>query len=71
MLKVLNKFLKKAIFINIYIYIYINRSYDKALKQNKNNFNPLSANPQKRSNTIKQFAGKLFECVWPFCEVRG
>ena len=33
-------------------------------------FNPLNANPTKRSNTLKQFkqtlkqiAGKLFECV--------
>ena len=25
--------------------------------------NPLSANPTKWSNTIKQFVGKLFECV--------
>ena len=35
-------------------------------------FNPLSANPQKWSNTLKQFVGntrRIFECVWPFCEV--
>ena len=35
--------------------------------------NPLSANPTKLSNTLKQFVGKvadeLFECVWPFCGV--
>ena len=33
---------------------------------------PLSANPTKWSNTLKQFAGfcrELFECVRPFCEV--
>ena len=26
-------------------------------------FNPLSANPTKWSNTLKQFADELFECV--------
>ena len=26
-------------------------------------FNPLSANPTEWSNTLKQFAGELFECV--------
>ena len=35
--------------------------------------NPLSANPTKLSNTLKQFVAKvadeLFECVWPFCGV--
>ena len=34
--------------------------------------NPLSANPTKWSNTLKQFVGntrRIFECVWPFCEV--
>ena len=25
-------------------------------------FNPLSANPKKWSNTLKQFVGNLFEC---------
>ena len=27
------------------------------------NINPLSANPTKWSNTLKQFVGNLFECV--------
>ena len=34
--------------------------------------NPLSANPTKRSKTLKQFVRKtdeLFERVWPFCAV--
>ena len=31
--------------------------------------NPLSANPTKKSNTLKQFADELFECVWPFCGI--
>ena len=31
--------------------------------------NPLSANPTKWPNTLKQFADKLFECVWSFCEI--
>ena len=34
--------------------------------------NPLSANPTKWSNTLKQFVGRsdeLYECVWPFCGV--
>ena len=35
--------------------------------------NPLSANPTKWSNTLKQFVGQfadeLFVCVWPFCEI--
>ena len=35
----------------------------------KQNFNPLSANLTKWSNTLKQFADKLFEGVWPFCEI--
>ena len=30
--------------------------------------NPLSANPTKWSNTLKQF-DELFECVWPFCVI--
>ena len=34
---------------------------------------PLSANPTKWSNTLKQFVGEiadeLFECVWPFYEI--
>ena len=30
-------------------------------------FNPLSANPTKWSNTLKQFVD--LECVWPFCGV--
>ena len=33
-------------------------------------FNPLSANPTKWWNTLKQIVAvvnKLFECVWPFC----
>ena len=34
---------------------------------------PLSANPTKWSNTLKQFVGKfadeLFEYVWPFCGI--
>ena len=33
------------------------------------NINPLSANPTKWPNTLKQFVGKiadeLFECAWP------
>ena len=36
-------------------------------------FNPLSANLTKWTNTLKQFVGnadELFECVWPFCEIR-
>ena len=33
------------------------------------NLNSLSANPTKWSNTLKQFADKLFECVWPFCKI--
>ena len=36
--------------------------------------NPLSANPRKWSNTLKQFAdfaNKLFGCVSPFCGVKG
>ena len=36
-------------------------------------WNPLSANSTKRSNTLKQFVGKLpmnrFESIWPFCGV--
>ena len=32
-------------------------------------FNPLSANPTKCSNTLKQFEHKQFKCVWPFCEI--
>ena len=35
----------------------------------ENAFNPLSANPTKWSNTLKQLTAKadeLFECVWPF-----
>ena len=34
-------------------------------------FNPLSANPIKWSNTLKQLgkADELFECVGPFCKV--
>ena len=28
---------------------------------------PLKANPTKWSNILKQFVGKLFECVWSFC----
>ena len=37
-------------------------------------FNPLSANPAKWSNTLKQYnssatADELFECVWTFCGV--
>ena len=35
--------------------------------------NPLSANPTKWSNTLKQFVGNLtancFECVRPFCDI--
>ena len=32
--------------------------------------NPLSANPTKWSNTLKQFIGDLpTKCVWPFCEI--
>ena len=31
--------------------------------------NPLSANPTKWSNTLKQFVDELFECVRPFCGV--
>ena len=31
--------------------------------------NPLSANPTKWSNTLKQFTDELFECVWPLCEI--
>ena len=34
-----------------------------------NYFNPLSANPTKWPNTLKQFGDELFECVWPFCEI--
>ena len=36
------------------------------------NLNPLSANPTKRSNKLKQFVNNTdesFECVWPFCGV--
>ena len=33
------------------------------------NFNPLSTNPRKWSDTLKQFVDELLECVWPFCEV--
>ena len=33
---------------------------------------PLSTNPTKWSNTLKQFDGKWpFECVWPFCDSLG
>ena len=34
-------------------------------------FNSLSANPTKRSNTLKQFVSfcRRIECVWPFCGV--
>ena len=44
----------------------------------KSHCNPLSANPTKWSNKLKQSVGKLptnqiadelFECVWPFCEI--
>ena len=28
-----------------------------------------NANPTKLSNTLKQIADELFECVWPFCEI--
>ena len=31
--------------------------------------NPLRANITKWSNTLKQFVGKLLECVWPFCGI--
>ena len=31
--------------------------------------NPLSANPTKWSNTLKQFVDELFECVRLFCGV--
>ena len=31
--------------------------------------NLLSASPTKWPNTLKQFVGELFECVWPFCEI--
>ena len=37
--------------------------------------NPLSANPTKWTNTLKQFVSnlqfpdKLFEYVWPFCDI--
>ena len=31
--------------------------------------NTLSAKPTKWSNTLKQFADELFECVRPFCEI--
>ena len=34
-----------------------------------NNLKPLRANPTKWSNTLKQFAEALFECVWLFCEI--
>ena len=33
------------------------------------NFNPLSAISTEWSNTLKQFADELFECIWPFCGV--
>ena len=33
------------------------------------NSNPLSAISTEWSNTLKQFADELFECVWPFCGV--
>ena len=34
---------------------------------------PLSANPTKWSDTLKQFVGnsRLFKCIWPFCGVGG
>ena len=36
-------------------------------KKKKRN-NPLTVNPTKWSDTLKQFF-ELFECVWPFCGV--
>ena len=35
----------------------------------KKHLNPLNANPTKWSNTLKQFADELFECVSPFCDI--
>ena len=32
-------------------------------------FNLSSASPTKWSNTLKQFVGKLFECVWSCCGI--
>ena len=37
-----------------------------------NNFNPLSINPTKWSDTIKQFVSccqQVVECIWTFCGV--
>ena len=31
--------------------------------------NPLIANPTKWPNTLKQFVGNWFDCVWPFYEI--
>ena len=31
--------------------------------------NPVSGNPTKWSNTLKQIADELFDCVRPFCEI--
>ena len=31
--------------------------------------NPLSTNPTKWSNTLKQFADELCECIWQFCKI--
>ena len=43
-------------------------SYSDADKSSKPHpTSPLSVNPAKWSNTLKQF--ELFEYVWPFCEV--
>ena len=33
--------------------------------------NPLSANATERLNTLKQFVGNLFECVWPLWRLKG
>ena len=46
--------------------------YYQQAKTSTITINPLSANPTKRSNTLKQlsaFPDELFECVWPYCGV--
>ena len=49
--------------VKIY-WLYLNKLCVSALF-----INPLSANPTTWSNTLKQIADELFECLWPFCEI--
>ena len=54
------------LYVKVHIHLYINLNIISPMEYNAN---PLSANFTKWSNTVKQFAGELFECVCPFCGI--